>query len=104
LIVLLFIEGKSFLARGQLVLACEQQTDEIPPKMKYVSLLRHAKAAPADHSGDDFARPLTEAGRTAAIRVGDGTRDEIPDLIFVRRRDGHGKHSTSFASLGRVCH
>lgn len=50
--------------------------------MKQVCLLRHAKALPADSSGDDFARPLAEAGRNAATKVGRGTVDQIPDLVL----------------------
>jgi phosphohistidine phosphatase len=50
--------------------------------MKSVCLLRHAKAVPADSSGDDFARPLAEPGRAVAQHVGVTTKDEIPDLIL----------------------
>lgn len=50
--------------------------------MKHVCLLRHAKALPADSSGDDFARPLAQAGRNVAAKVGLATVAEIPDLIL----------------------
>ena len=40
-------------------------------------LLRHAKAAP--QAGDDFERPLTEAGRADAARLGAFLRDH--DLV-----------------------
>ena len=50
--------------------------------MKHVSLLRHAKALPADSSGDDFARPLAEAGRAVAVKVGRATIGEVPDLVL----------------------
>jgi phosphohistidine phosphatase len=50
--------------------------------MKHVSLLRHAKALPADSSGDDFARPLAESGRAVATRVGQSTMAEVPDLVL----------------------
>jgi len=32
-------------------------------------LMRHAEAAPASHGTEDFARPLTDAGRVAAARA-----------------------------------
>ena len=50
--------------------------------MKHVSLLRHAKALPADSSGDDFARPLAETGRAMATKVGQATMTEVPDLVL----------------------
>lgn len=50
--------------------------------MKHVCLLRHAKALPADSGGDDFARPLAEAGRAVAAKVGFATVAEVPDLVL----------------------
>jgi phosphohistidine phosphatase len=50
--------------------------------MKHVCLLRHAKALPADSGGDDFVRPLAEAGRAVAEKVGLSTGTQVPDLIL----------------------
>ncbi len=50
--------------------------------MKHVCLLRHAKALPADSGDDDFARPLAEAGRIVATKVGRATSGQIPDLVL----------------------
>lgn len=50
--------------------------------MKHVSLLRHAKAAPAGVGSDDFIRPLSASGRADATLVGETTAGLVPDLIL----------------------
>ena len=51
--------------------------------MPFLTLLRHAKAAPPLPGQEDFDRPLTERGRSDATRMGKLLVDLAPDLALV---------------------
>jgi phosphohistidine phosphatase len=52
--------------------------------MRQLSLLRHAKAAPAEQALADIARPLAERGERDARRIGERLRQHQlpPNLIL----------------------
>ncbi|MGC8509319.1 MAG: SixA phosphatase family protein [Acidimicrobiales bacterium] len=47
--------------------------------MRYLTIVRHAKATPASPGGDDFARPLSGRGREQCRRLREWARD--PDAL-----------------------
>ncbi len=53
--------------------------------MHQLILLRHAKASPETAGGSDHDRPLTEAGRQAALRIGQAMLKAglAPDVVLV---------------------